>query len=160
MVDSLGSLRDDLRLALDRVAFAEKLGIVPDPWQEELLRSGGKRILLNISRQAGKSTMAAIMALHRSLYYPDSLVLVAAPSLRQSTELYAKVAEFYATLREPMKKYGERRLSLELTNGSRIVSLPGTEATVRGFSGVSMLILDEVARIPDELYYAVRPMLA
>ncbi|MGH9902809.1 MAG: terminase large subunit domain-containing protein, partial [Pyrinomonadaceae bacterium] len=45
-------------------------------------------------------------------------------------------------------------------NLSRIVALPGKEATIRGFSGVSLLIVDEAARVPDELYQAVRPMLA
>ena len=49
------ALRDDLRLALDRVAFAQRVGIdEPDPWQEKLLRSDHDRVLLNISRQLGK----------------------------------------------------------------------------------------------------------
>jgi phage FluMu gp28-like protein len=52
------------------------------------------------------------------------------------------------------------KLSLELENGSRIVTLPGTEKTIRGFSGVALLLVDEAARVDDELYYAVRPMLA
>jgi hypothetical protein len=47
-----------------------------------------------------------------------------------------------------------------LENGSRIVTLPGTEKTIRGFSGTSLLVLDEAARVEDELYFAVRPMLA
>jgi hypothetical protein len=47
-----------------------------------------------------------------------------------------------------------------LENGSRIITLPGTEKTIRGFSGVSLLIVDEAARVEDELYFAVRPMLA
>jgi hypothetical protein len=55
---------------------------------------------------------------------------------------------------------GERKLSLELENGSRIVTLPGTDKTIRGFSGVSLLIVDEASRVADELYFAVRPMLA
>jgi hypothetical protein len=48
---------------------------------------------------------------------------------------------------------------LQLTNKSRIVSLPSSEGTVRGFSGVSLLVVDEAAHLRDELYYAVRPML-
>jgi len=68
--------------------------------------------------------------------------------------------EFYSVLGEPLRAYGERRLSLELTNGSRIITLPGSERTVRGFSGASILIVDEAARVDDGLYYAVRPMLA
>jgi phage FluMu gp28-like protein len=54
----------------------------------------------------------------------------------------------------------ESALRLELANGSRIVSLPGQESTIRGFSGVRLLVVDESARVEDELYYSVRPMLA
>src|SRR5215212_4036144 len=98
----VAGLREDLRFALDRASFAENLGIDPDPWQRVLLRSASPRLLLNCSRQSGKSTMAAIIALHRALYYADSLVLVLAPSLRQSQELFAKVASFYRSLGRPV----------------------------------------------------------
>jgi hypothetical protein len=47
-----------------------------------------------------------------------------------------------------------------LSNGSRIVGLPGREETIRGFSGVTLLIIDEAARVTDDLYYSVRPMIA
>jgi Terminase large subunit, T4likevirus-type, N-terminal len=40
------------------------------------------------------------------------------------------------------------------------VALPGTDKTIRGFSGASLLIVDEASRVADELYFAVRPMLA
>jgi len=153
-------LRDDLKLALDRVAFAEELGIVPDAWQKEFLRSSADRVLLNCSRQSGKSTMSAVTALHRALYYPGSLVLCLAPTLRQSQELFAKVAGFYRDLGRPVAPRGERKLSLELENGSRIITLPGSERTIRGFSGANLLLVDEASRVDDELYYAIRPMLA
>jgi hypothetical protein len=39
-------------------------------------------------------------------------------------------------------------------------ALPGTEKTIRGFSGAALLIVDEAARVDDALYYAVKPMLA
>src|SRR5215212_4064871 len=154
------ALRDDLRLALDCVAFAEELGIVPDAWQAELLRSTSDRVLLNCSRQSGKSTMTAVIALHRALYHPGSLILCLAPALRQSQELFGKVLGFYRDLGRPVSPQAERKLSLELENGSRIVTLPGTEKTIRGFSGTALLVLDEAARVADELYFAVKPMLA
>ncbi len=160
MVEPRLELRDDLRLALDRVAFAQSLGIGPDPWQEDLLRSGADRVLLNCSRQSGKSTMSAVLALHRALFRPDSLILCLAPALRQSQELFGKVADFYRGLDRPVPPQAERRLSLELENGSRIITLPGSERTIRGFSGASLLLVDEAARVEDGLYYAVRPMLA
>src|SRR5215204_1452765 len=154
------SLASDLRLALDREAFARELGIVPDGWQGDFLRSSADRVLLNCSRQSGKSTMSAVMALHRALYHPGSLVLCLAPALRQSQELFGKGLGFYRDLGRPVAPQGERKLSLELENGSRIVTLPGSEKTIRGFSGTSLLVLDEAARVEDELYFAVRPMLA
>jgi hypothetical protein len=154
------ALRDDLRFALDRVAFAEKLGIVPDGWQEDFLRSSADRVLLNCSRQSGKSTMSAMIALHRALYHPGSLVLCLAPALRQSQELFGKVAGFYRDLGRPVAPQGERKLSLELENGSRIITLPGSEKTIRGFSGATLLLVDEASRVDDGLYYAIRPMLA
>ena len=49
---------------------------------------------------------------------------------------------------------------MQFPNGSRIVGLPGTERTVRGFSAVSLLLVDEASRVEDDLYRAVRPMLA
>jgi hypothetical protein len=156
----VASLAEDLKLALDRCAFARALDLEPDGWQEELLRSTSDRVLLNCCRQSGKSTMTAVIALHRALYHPGSLILCLAPALRQSQELFGKVLGFYRDLGRPVSPQAERKLSLELENGSRIVTLPGSEKTIRGFSGTSLLVLDEAARVEDELYFAVRPMLA
>lgn len=81
----MSSLRRDLRWALDPVAFAvEALGLVPDEWQANVLRSPSKRLILLCSRQAGKSTVAAILAIHQAVFVPGSLTLVVSPSLRQS----------------------------------------------------------------------------
>jgi hypothetical protein len=153
-------LREDLRLALDRASFARELGLEPDPWQERLLHTRSDRVLLNCCRQSGKSTMTGLIALHRALYHPGSLILCLAPALRQSQELFGKVLGFYRDLGRPVAPQAERKLSLELENDSRIVTLPGTEKTIRGFSGASLLIVDEASRVADELYFAVRPMLA
>src|SRR4051794_3777886 len=81
------------------VYFArEKLGFHPDPWQETVLQWEGKRMLLNCCRQSGKSTITAILALHRALYKPKSLVLLVSPSQRQSSELFRKVQDFLTML--------------------------------------------------------------
>jgi hypothetical protein len=104
--------------------------------------------------------MTGIIALHRALYRPSSLILCLAPALRQSQELFTKILRFYRDLGRPVAPEVEQKLSLELENRSRIVALPGSEKTIRGFSGVSLLILDEAARVKDEDYYGVKPMLA
>jgi hypothetical protein len=117
-------------------------------------------VLLNCARQSGKSTMAAILALHRVSWCPSSLVLILAPAERQAKELFTKVAEAYRTLGHAIPAESYRKLGMQLANGSRIEALPGTEKTIRGFSGVDLLIVDEAGRVDDGLYYAVRPMLA
>src|SRR5215211_6183738 len=154
------SAHGNSRVPEDPVEFARKVGIVPDSWQERLLQSASTRVLLNCARQSGKSTMAAIIALHQALLRSSSLVLILAPAERQAKELFTKVAEFYRLLGHPIPADSYRKLGVELANGSRIEALPGTEKTIRGFSGVDLLIVDEAARVDDGLYYAVRPMLA
>ncbi len=129
-------LATELRCALDAVAFAEeRLGFQPDPWQAKVMRSPAKRVLLNCSRQAGKSTTTAIIGLHQALYYSRSLVLLVSPSLRQSRELFGKVQDFMKGLDTQPKLDEDNRLSMSLDNGSRVVALPGDHATIRGFSG-------------------------
>ncbi len=155
------NLAGDLARALDPVELARDVGLTPDPWQAEALRSRHRQSALNCSRQSGKSTVSALRAVHRALYHAPALVLLLAPALRQSQELYRKVREVLDQLGEDVPGYDQdSSLSLELVNGSRIVCLPGKEATIRGFSAVSLVIVDEAARVPDPLYTAVRPMLA
>lgn len=153
-------LASDLVLALDAVAFARVLGIEPDPWQARVLRSSSKRLILNCSRQAGKSTTTSIRAAHRAVYRAGSLVLLVSPSQRQSTELFRKVQEALSRVPGLPEMTEDSKTSVVLANGSRVVSLPGNEATIRGFSGVDLLIEDEASRVPDALFYAIRPMLA
>lgn len=153
-------LRDDVACAMDAARFARILGIDPDPWQADLLRGTGPTLALTC-RQCGKSTGGAVLALHKAVYFPGSLVLLLSPSLRQSGELFRKVTGFTVKIeKDAAPVQAESALRLELRNGSRIVSLPGSEATVRGFSNVALLVVDEAARVSDELIYSIKPMLA
>jgi hypothetical protein len=152
----------DLAYSLDGVLFAKAAGYDSlDPWQAKLMRTPVQQIILNCSRQSGKSTVSSLLALHTALYRAEALVLLLAPALRQSQELFRKVRQGYASLTyRPTEIAEESALRLEFRNGSRIVCLPGKEQTIRGFSGVALLVVDEAARVADELYQAVRPMLA
>lgn len=154
------SLADDLAAALDPVVFATSAGIIPDPWQARVLRTRHKRMLLNCSRQSGKSTTTALLALHEALYAPGCLILLLSPSLRQSSELFRKVSELYGASGGSVPSTSETLLRLELENGSRILSLPATESTIRGYSAVDLLIIDEASRVSNDLYSSTRPMLA
>jgi len=104
--------------------------------------------------------MSALIALHRALYFPGSLVLILAPSERQAKETFSKVSGYYHEIHGAPPPSSDRKLGMHLSNGSRIEALPGSERTVRGFSGVSLLVLDEASRVDDSLFHAVKPMLA
>jgi hypothetical protein len=116
--------------------------------------------VLNCSRQWGKSTITAAKAVHQAYTEAGSLTLVVSPSARQSGEFLRKAAGFVRKLKIRPKGDGDNEISLALPNGSRIVGLPGTEATIRGFSAVRLLLVDEASRVSDDVYLAIRPMLA
>src|ERR1019366_1428378 len=154
---SLTKVEDD-----DIIAFANRLGFEPDQQQAEVLRPNAKRGILNCARQWGKSTVSAVKAVHRAVTQSGSLVLVASPTARQSAAWMRKAAALVRRLGVKVRGDGDNRISLAFPNGSRIVGLPGTRADgrVRGFSAVSLLIIDEAARLEESMYKALRPMLA
>ncbi len=141
------------------VTLMERAGLAPDPWQQGLLTSDWDRALLNCARQSGKTTASAALALETALEGANDLVLILAPSRRQSKEFLASVRSLYrdAAPDDGLDKQSELRLRLE--NGSRIIALPGKEGTVRGYTA-DLVIADEAARVPDSVYVAARPMLA
>jgi hypothetical protein len=147
-------------LALDPAAILLAQGLTPDPWQVELLQGTHRQVLLNCARQSGKSSVAAALAVHTAIFQPGSLTLLVAPSLRQSIELFRKVIDGLAAIGPVEEIHRLSQTRLELACGSRIIGLPGNEQTIRAFSKVALLIIDEAARVSDEMYRAVRPMLA
>jgi hypothetical protein len=161
--------------------------MTPDRWQTEVLRSRQAQILLLCSRQVGKTSVAAALALRTALLEAPALVLVLTPSERQSSEFMRRIKELHEALRQPQSLAGpvqplqEKRLTeadkdqlffhlpaktrdsslqLHLDNGSRIIGLPASEGKVRVYSSVALLLIDEASRVDDALYRAMRPMLA
>jgi Terminase large subunit, T4likevirus-type, N-terminal len=150
----------DLSRAFDPVLLAQDCGITPDAWQARLLRERPRRSLLLCCRQAGKSTVTALMSLWTALFEPPALILLVSPSQRQSAELFRTVMLFYGKLEGVPALTMESVLRAEWSNGSRIVALPGNERTTRGYSKADLVVLDEAARTEDELLAAMRPMMA
>ena len=144
----------------DAVSFARtRLGFEPDAKQTEVLESNAKRGILNCSRQWGKSTVTAAKAVHHAYTRPGCTVLVASPSERQSSEFLRKAAAMVRRLKIRPRGDGDNAVSLLFPNGSRIIGLPGTHETSRGFSA-SLILIDEASRVKDDVYDALRPMLA
>lgn len=129
------------------------------PYQADAVDSYARNQVWLWGRQTGKSTSDAVLALHQAVLFSGSLVLLLSASLRQSSELFRKVVEMYHRLKHPPKRLDDSSSLMTLQNGSRIVCLPGSEGTVRGYSAPELVILDEAAQAPDALYHAVRPML-
>ncbi len=151
----------DTLFSQDILGFARhRLEFQPDPIQSALLATNPHYCLLNCTRQWGKSTITAIKALHTAIYNEDALTLVLSPSERQSNEFINKVQAFLRHLKIKSRGDGKNAASVLLPNKSRIIGLPCRESTVRGFSNVALLLIDEAARVTDELYHSVRPMLA
>jgi hypothetical protein len=157
-IDLIGALAHGLDPAL---WCRERLDFTPDPWQAKLLRSTARQCILNCGRQTGKSTTVAAIALHTAIYKAGALVLIIAPSQRQSRELFLKVQTFLECLEPPEPTEEETKLTLTLRNSSRIVSLPGDNPrTVRGYSAPSLIIEDEAAFVSDDTFDGLLPMLA
>jgi hypothetical protein len=151
----------DTALALKPALMAARAGYPDlDPWQLEVLRARPRRLLLNACRQSGKTLCAGLLATHQALYLPGSFTVCIAVAQRQAAELVRVCRTIYSNLGAPVPAESENKLSLELSNGSRILAVPSTESTIRGLSKVSLLVLDEAARMPDPLFAAVTPFLA
>ncbi|HEY6329043.1 MAG TPA: terminase family protein [Blastocatellia bacterium] len=149
--------RDHFAAAFNPARLGAIVGVALDPWQHEVMNFDSARLLLNCHRQSGKSTVVALKALWTGLFQ-NGLVLLLSPSLRQSRELFKKVTAFYELLGCPVHPKVHNSLELELSTGGRIVSLPSSEATIRGFSGPTLIIMDEASRIPSVLFDAIIPM--
>lgn len=150
----------DVARCLDPVLMARDCGIEPDPWQANALRTEARNELMLCSRQSGKTTVTSLKGLHTTLYTSSALVVIVSPSQRQSGEMLRTLKMQHAKLDGVPELVAESALKVEFSNGSRVVALPGQERTVRGLAGAHMVIIDEAARVEDDLIAAVRPMLA
>ena len=88
-----------------------------------------------------------------------ALVIIVSPSQRQSGEIFRTVMPSLQLERRSGAEGGVC-LRAEMANGSRILALPGSETTVRGYSAADLIVIDEAARVEDSLLQAVSPMLA
>lgn len=153
----------DIAHAIDPIAFADACGFATDPWQGDLLCSGSRRVLMLCSRQSGKTTVTALKSLHVAQYEPGSLIVLLAPAQRQSAEMLRSIKIMHRHLDNAVPIKAESVLKLEFENDSRVLALPGGDAdgkTIRGLAGARLVVVDEAARVPDDLLAAARPMIA
>ena len=134
-----------------------------DKWQEEVLATEGN-IVLRSGRQVGKSTVISIKAAEYALKNSQKTILIISSVERQAYFLFEKTLSYLLDNYKDAIKSGKHKPTksrLRLKNGSTIYSLPaGLDGHgIRGLT-VDLLIADEAAFIPEEVWPAVTPMLA
>lgn len=134
-----------------------------DSWQKEILNTEGN-IALRSGRQVGKSTIVSIKAAQYALTHKNKTILVIASVERQAQLLFEKIlATVYEMDSKQICKGKDKptKHKLKLKNKSSIHCLPTglSGYGIRGYT-VDLLIADEAAFIPEDVWVAVSPMLA
>ena len=151
---------DPVRWVHDHGLLRDKAGnpVRLDEEQAKILDPSNRRVILLCHRQYGKSSIASLICFHQALFHPKSLCLLVSPSLRQSSENFRKVGDALDTITPKPELEEDNKLTLQFSNGSRIISLPGTQKTVRGFTAPDLILVDEASEAADELFTALFPM--
>ena len=133
----------------------------PDPYQQEMLDTETAKTIVCGARQTGKSTAAAIKVLHEALNNDNCLIILAGPSGRQSGQIMEKAKECARRLVAPLAPPDNDCDGFKLPNGSQIVAVPATPATIRGFSNPRLIVVDDAAFVGDAVFTeALIPMQA
>lgn len=149
----------DLATAADPASLITRVtGNPPDPWQQQFFSAYDEFLLLLASRGVGKSTSVGVIAYKQAELRPKQTILLLAPSLRQSEECFRKVLDVRHAFGATHVALRSTMLLVELTNGSRIITAPATEKTIRGYRA-DLIVLDDAARIGDDEFGAIVPML-
>ena len=137
-------------------AFRRATGNEPLDWQVPYLWEIRNSVVLK-GRQVGASTSASVLAIRAARLKSDQLVAIVSPSQKQSTEVKDRCRQGLDRMK--VKLTLDNATTLGLGNGSRILSLPGTQKSVRGWSA-HFLIIDEAAFLDQETFLAARATVA
>ncbi|TDL78118.1 hypothetical protein E2L08_12525 [Palleronia sediminis] len=141
--DALLPWFDDLERQLDpKARLAHWIGHKPDPWQVEMFTTRASEVACRVSRQAGKTSVLAARSVEE-LHIPESLTICIAPAERQAKIIAREIGR--QLRRTDLVITRSTLTELEMSNGARVVALPSTSDTIRGFPSVSLLIIDECA---------------
>ncbi len=134
-----------------------------DPWQREVMTCRGNMVLRS-GRQVGKSFVIGIKAAQYALENPRKLIMVISKTERQAGLLFAKILQNLHQIDRTQVLGGKNRPTkhlINLKNGSVIHCLPAgdTGFGIMGFT-IDLLIADEAAFIPEEVWNSIIPALA
>lgn len=133
------------------------------PYQRTFITNPRKRKIWVSSRQIGKSFTIAFIMCAKALSRRNGLSLCVSVNSRSASEILKKCAMFA----EAVKKMSNGTISYEpaydhitFSNGSRVLSLPSTSDSLRGFTA-ECVCCDEAAFIPhlDDILQGIGPTL-
>lgn len=153
--------KENLWNAPSAVDYAEKkLGIKLDDWQRLYINTKGNTAV-RAGRQSGKSFAESLRVALFALQNPNTQTLIIGAVDRQSVELFEKVKSHIIILAKNNIKGRPTMHKIALTNGSKIIALPcgRTGYGLRNYA-IHKLVVDEAHYVPEEVFVAVRPMLA
>ena len=145
----------------DPVAFVEKYDAekrIADPWQAKILRSTGRNIIVSCGRQTGKTHTIGWKAAHHAASTRRGKAIFLSKTERQSINLMAVSRDLIRDAGLGVET--DNKTYMEFTNGCEMYALPGSEKNVRGFYGVTLLVVDEAAYTSNSLYHTIEPMVA
>lgn len=121
-----------------------------EPWQIEFLDAVSNYkmpILANCARGTGKSEIAAICATHQCIFRANQTILLVSPNFAQSREIYRRCRRLYDKYQSAHRPYllTDSKTSMELSNGSRLVTLAGGNPISGRSYRANMVLLDEMA---------------
>ena len=126
------------------------------PWLLEYMVEQRDAIVLK-GRQVAASTAAGVLAIRIARYVPWSLCGVISPSQKQSIEVKERAKAGLLRLGDRLIKDSSSEIGL--ANHSRIISLPGSAKSARGWS-FDFLVIDEAAFLDQETFLAARATVA
>lgn len=164
-----------LKCASDPIYFLKKYVYIqtsegrmlfnPFLFQEKLLHLVSKhdRTIILKSRQLGITTLCAAYSLWLMIFNKDQSILALAPTQEKAKNIVDKIRFSYKELPSWLKVAAleDNKLSLTLTNGSRVKAASGASESARGYTA-NVLILDEAAFIEnaEELWGSAQQTLA
>jgi len=155
-------VEDNYRKSEDSVkildAMREKYGIVLDSWQKDVYYCEERYIIIKSGRQVGKTTTIGAKVTKYAAENPNKKTLIISRTQKQSGYLFDMVKQLLFAAEIPLLDE-PTETKAKLKNGHIIYSLPSgwTGAGLR-FLTAHLIIVEEAAYIPDEVFTAVRPM--
>ena len=169
-------LQEYLKCSKDPIYFAEKYiqivhvdrGLIPIilyDYQKEIMEkiANNRRVAVNTSRQAGKTTTAVAVILHYILFNDRKTVALLANKGDSAREILDRIKIAYEALPDWIQQgvIEFNKGSAEFENGSKIIAASTSSTAIRGKS-VSFLYIDETAFVEhwDDFFASVLPTIS